>query len=449
MKYIYLILNWGFGVLIGLMGLVSLVISPLGGFCLITISALLLPTVRNAVYSKTNKELPVMARAISIFVLFFAFGIFVVQSQDEKANELAAQKVEQVAKARQENIDYFNNNREQIISSVSAALSEKNYSSVISQSSKYLAVKDDELDGMRAQAKKVLHEIIRAEREAEREAEKKAQREAKTNEILATLKTVPTSEFKENKDLYQQLVTLDPYNSNYQEKLEEFSQKLNAQIKAKEKAQREAKKKEILATLKTVPASEFKENKDLYQQLVTLAPDNSNYQEKLEDFSQKLNAQIKAKEKAQREAKKKEILATLKTVPASEFKENKDLYQQLVTLAPDNSKYQKKLEHYSQKLDAQMEKERVRAAIFGKPPKKNGWNGTYFAVKYYLERVANDPDSIKIDSCTEVYQTKNGWLVGCDYRGKNAYGGMIRQSNWFTIIQDQVIQMHKASAYSF
>jgi len=87
MKLVYLALNWVFGVLFLLRGLFSIVESPFGGICLIVISALLLPPVRSFAYSKTNKELSVKARAILIFILFIAFGVFIGQSQDRKAQE--------------------------------------------------------------------------------------------------------------------------------------------------------------------------------------------------------------------------------------------------------------------------------------------------------------------------------------------------------------------------
>ena len=129
MKYVYLILNWVFGVIFLLTGVLSLVESPLAGLSLITAAALLLPPVRNFVYSKTNKELPVKARAISIFILFMAFGFFVGQAQDRKQQQLAAQQAqenaEKAAQLRQENIDYFNANRERIMSALKTALSEK------------------------------------------------------------------------------------------------------------------------------------------------------------------------------------------------------------------------------------------------------------------------------------------------------------------------------------
>lgn len=229
MKYVYLALNWGFGVLFLLAGVVSLIDNPLGGLCLLTISALLLPPVRNFIHSKTNKEFPVKARAISIFVLFIAFGIFAGQSQERKAQEQAAQeakqKAEKVAQIRQDNINYFNANREKIISSVKAALSAKDYQAVLSQSSKYLVSGDKELEQINSQAKNELAVIQKAE---------------KTKKLLAKLKSVPAKEHEKNRSLYQQLVSLHPENKQYKEKLEFYTAKVSEE---KEKARLAAERK--------------------------------------------------------------------------------------------------------------------------------------------------------------------------------------------------------------
>lgn len=328
MKYVYLALNWMFGMLLGLSGLISLLESPLEGICLISISLLLLPPIRNAVYARTKKELPFKARAISIFVLFIVFSIFVGESQEKKAAALEAQKAEEqaqkVVEARQEKIDYFNRHKDEIISSASSALSEKNYQLVMSQTGKYLPANNAELNEIYTQAKNALEEIKRTEKIA------------------------------------------------------------------KEKLQREAKTKELIARLKMVPSSEFKESRDLYQQLVQLNPDNTTYKQKFDYHSQKLTEKL---EKEKREQEQREALI----------------------------------------------------AKFGEAPTRSAWDGSYYAVKGYLKRVANDPDSIEIDDCTNSYYTERGWLVGCNYRGRNAFGGMIRKSNWFIIVHDEVIQMHDVS----
>ncbi len=149
----------------------------------------------------------------------------------------------------------------------------------------------------------------------------------------------------------------------------------------------------------------------------------------------------------QRNQEIEQLVAELKTVPASELQKNKNLYQKLLKLDPNNQKYQQKLSHYSQKILEKHEKEQKQLMKFGLPPEPSAWDGSYTAIKEYLRTVANDPDSIKIYASTEVYTSEDGWLVGCDYGGKNAYGGMVRQSKWFVIVHNQVVQVHDISKY--
>ncbi|WP_404358508.1 hypothetical protein [Methylotuvimicrobium sp. KM1] len=215
MRYVYLTLNWVFGVFFLLIGLPFIGYAPLAGGCMFAAAALLLPPVRSFVYSKTNKALPVKARAISIFALFLAFGFFDNQAKDEMAQELAAQqareKAEKAAELRQKNINYFNANREQIIYSVKKALSGSDYQSVISQSNKYLVSGDKELEQMNAQAKKEFAAIQKAE---------------KTENLLAEVKGVPTNEYEKNLSFYQQLFNLHPKNELYKTKVAFYAGKI-------------------------------------------------------------------------------------------------------------------------------------------------------------------------------------------------------------------------------
>jgi len=64
MKYMYLALNWIFGVLFLIVGLVSMVEAPLAGLSLVLLSLLLLPPVRRFSYAKTKKEIPIKIRAV-------------------------------------------------------------------------------------------------------------------------------------------------------------------------------------------------------------------------------------------------------------------------------------------------------------------------------------------------------------------------------------------------
>lgn len=232
MKYVYLALNWVFGVLFLLAGTLSLVESPLAGLCLIAAAVLLLPPVRNFVYSKTNQEFPVKARAVSIFVLFMAFGFFAGQAQEQKEQELAAQnaqeKAEKAAQLRQENIDHFEANREKIIASIDKAISDEDYQEAISQSNKYLVSGDKELEQLNAQAKNKLAAIQKAN---------------KTEKLLAELKSVPTEEYEKNKRLYQQLLSMHPDHELYKSKVAFYDGKIEGEKQKKRAA--EARKKKI------------------------------------------------------------------------------------------------------------------------------------------------------------------------------------------------------------
>ena len=166
-----------------------------------------------------------------------------------------------------------------------------------------------------------------------------------------------------------------------------------------------------------------------------------------------------AQQEAENEKRTESILGQLKGIPVSAYRSNQRLYQELVDMNPSVPLYQEKLSFYSNKIQEQEAKEEAekrrreekyqqRVATFGEPPTQSPWDGSYYEVERYLERVANDPDSIDISGCTGVYFNDQGWLVGCDYRGRNGFGGMVRQSNWFSIAHGSVIKMHESSAFS-
>jgi len=199
-----------------------------------------------------------------------------------------------------------------------------------------------------------------------------------------------------------------------------------------------------------------------YDHVIYLSSKNLPAQnQELIDLGAKAKSELVTAEQAKREAQTQEILAQLKKgIPASDYKTNRDLYQQLVTNNPENDAYKKNLKYYSARAKEQEDKERIaqeaqrkdreaklRRDKFGDPPVQSGWDGSYNCIKKYLKMKANDPDSIKLVLCTKVYYTDSGWLVGCKYRGRNAFGGIVLNYNWFTIVNNAVIQMHDWSAY--
>lgn len=140
------------------------------------------------------------------------------------------------------------------------------------------------------------------------------------------------------------------------------------------------------------------------------------------------------------DASEKQLLATGAKIPATDLKRNYEYYNQLAALRPTNKTYASKRDTYKAKFDQQQAKELAERLLFGDQPTKSAWDGTYPEVKTYLKRVANDPDSIDMVGCTDVYKNKDGWLVGCQYRGKNAFGGMILTANWFRLRRGQVVE---------
>lgn len=89
-----------------------------------------------------------------------------------------------------------------------------------------------------------------------------------------------------------------------------------------------------------------------------------------------------------------------------------------------------------------------RVLKFGKAPEQSGWDGSYSEVKRFLKEAANDPGSIDITGCTKVsIDEKAGYVVGCDYRGKNGFGALMKFSNWFVIRHGQVVKMLPANSY--
>ena len=233
MKYVYVTLNWAFGVLFVLAALAIALSSLSAALCYFIIGLLLLPPVRTFVYSKTNAALPTKVRGVAIAVLFFG-AAFATSLDAQKEIEIAqakeaAEKAELAKKVREEQIVYFNANQAEIIEKVSSALAEKNYQEAISESQNYLGSGNKELKRLNTKAREKL-QILKNEEQ--------------TQNILVQLKDIPAKEYARNRDLYQQLVKLNPSNdayktkfNTYKKKAEEEQAKLAAAEKRKETIQ--------------------------------------------------------------------------------------------------------------------------------------------------------------------------------------------------------------------
>lgn len=111
-------------------------------------------------------------------------------------------------------------------------------------------------------------------------------------------------------------------------------------------------------------------------------------------------------------------------------------------------KTEKKTPAPKKELTAEEKAKAARVKKFGAMPEQSGWDGSYRVVNDYLKQVAKDPDSIEIEGCTAVSYADEGWLIGCDWRAKNSFGGYVRDYNWFVVRNRQVINMKPGTAYS-
>ena len=231
MKYVYLVLNWTFGVGFLLLGLISLLTSPIGGACLLAMSILLLPPVRSFLFSKTNVAIPGNIRGVLLVVLFLSFGIVVVKEQDAAAEMRAEQEAEEqkqkLAQIRKDNLTYFNENKIDIIERATTAMERDQYEDVIAITTKYIHSTDPDLLDLHSQAQDAITAMQKIE---------------KTQLLLTELKSISASDFAENLTRYDQLVNLHPDNTHFQAKRDHYQSKADEAEQA-----RKAEEKALLA----------------------------------------------------------------------------------------------------------------------------------------------------------------------------------------------------------
>ena len=223
------------------------------------------------------------------------------------------------------------------------------------------------------------------------------------------------------------------------ERLESIKRK--AEILKNKAEEFKTNKEKILSKIK-----EFKNTKN-YSDALTLANNFvfTNDKDLLELKEELQTIQNDIQNKLRTEA----ILSKLKILPASKINENYDLYKELSTLHPNNAQYKKKAEYYNNQLITIEAKKAAEQIFYGNAPRRSNWDGSYYEVEKYLERAMHDPDSLKFENCSQVYKIKEkGWGVLCVYRGKNAFGGMVKNSNWFIIRNNSVVDVKPSDTYN-
>jgi hypothetical protein len=87
---------------------------------------------------------------------------------------------------------------------------------------------------------------------------------------------------------------------------------------------------------------------------------------------------------------------------------------------------------------AERQREKANLARSGPRPTGPSMDGSYPAVRRYLEVILRDPDSIEFDSCGTPVSDTAGWVVMCRFRSRNGMGGVNRETWAFTIRDDAV-----------
>lgn len=66
-------------------------------------------------------------------------------------------------------------------------------------------------------------------------------------------------------------------------------------------------------------------------------------------------------------------------------------------------------------------------------------------VRTYIQRVANDPDSIEFVDFSNVFYNDSGWVVRCEFRGNNILGAKVRNIKWFTVQNRMIVDVQDSA----
>lgn len=203
MKTLRLVLAWLFGVLFILLGIINLTQTPLIGIIELLVSIALLPITYQLIYKNTQKEVSSKKKAIITTVLivvwFIICGIEGGKEREEQEKTF---------------ISEFNLNKKEIVSQINQLITEKKYDEAVSLADKYHSAKDQTVLELAEQARS---ELI------------KLKNQQKIDDLLNKLKDVPETKLEKQIELYDELLTLDPENSEYKTQNAKLQKELERQ----------------------------------------------------------------------------------------------------------------------------------------------------------------------------------------------------------------------------
>lgn len=203
MKTLRLVLAWLFGVLFILLGIINLTQTPLIGIIELLVSIALLPITYQIIYKNTQKEVSSKKKAIITTVLivvwFIICGIEGGKEREEQEKTF---------------ISEFNLNKKEIVSQINQLITEKKYDEAVSLADKCHSAKDQTVLELAEQARS---ELI------------KLKNQQKIDDLLNKLKDVPETKLEKQIELYDELLTLDPENSEYKTQNAKLQKELERQ----------------------------------------------------------------------------------------------------------------------------------------------------------------------------------------------------------------------------
>jgi len=142
------------------------------------------------------------SRLTWLVVVVVAVGFVSIMSSEssrETAQKEAIATAAWIAKQQQEDADYFNLHRADILPEIRSLIDAKDLAGAVALANKYAPSNDGELIVLQA--------------------------EAKTLQIRGELRAIPAAEYEKNRVLYAQLVSLNPGNAQYEAKLAHYADK--------------------------------------------------------------------------------------------------------------------------------------------------------------------------------------------------------------------------------
>lgn len=127
----------------------------------------------------------------------------------------------------------------------------------------------------------------------------------------------------------------------------------------------------------------------------------------------------------------------VKALPADAYEKRLAIYKKMVQLSPENEAYKGRIIYYTEELT----EHRDLIARFGEKPENSPWDGSVACVKDYIKSTARDPASLEFEKWGVVSSAAQGWTTWCQYRGKNAFGGYVKETKDFIIRNNKVVSM--------